>query len=66
MKNTLKIFALLFILISNSCKAQQMVQTTRDVYKLKTNEQQFANRPLKDLLKENELPRGRASRNSID
>jgi hypothetical protein len=52
MKNTLKIFALLFILLNNSCKAQQMVQTTKDVYKLKINEQQFINRPLKDLLKE--------------
>lgn len=52
MKNTLKILALLFILINNSCKAQQMVQTTKDVYKLKANEQQFINKPLKDLLKE--------------
>jgi hypothetical protein len=52
MKSTLKILALLFILISNSCKAQQMVQTTKDVYKLKINEQQFVNKPLKDLLKE--------------
>jgi hypothetical protein len=52
MKNTLKIFALLFLLISNNCKAQQMVQTTKDVYKLKTNEQLFINKPLKNLLKE--------------
>jgi len=51
MKNTLKIFALLFVLINASCKAQ-MVQTTKDVYLLKTNEQQFINKPLKDLLKE--------------
>ncbi|MDR7208166.1 hypothetical protein [Flavobacterium piscis] len=51
MKNTLKIFALLFILINNGCKAQ-MVQTTKDVFLLKTNEQQFMNKPLKDLLKE--------------
>jgi hypothetical protein len=29
-----------------------MVQTPSDAYKLKTNEQQFINRPLKDLLKE--------------
>lgn len=52
MKNALKIFALLFILLNNSCKAQQMVQTTKDAYKLKINEQQFINKPLKDLLKE--------------
>jgi hypothetical protein len=51
MKNTLKIFALLFLLINNSCKAQ-MVQTTKDVYLLKTNEKQFINKPLKNLLKE--------------
>jgi len=29
-----------------------MVQTTTDAYKLKINEQQFINKPLKDLLKE--------------
>ena len=52
MKNILKTFAILFILLNYSCKAQQMVQTTKDVYLLKTNEQQFINRPLKDLLKE--------------
>ena len=51
MKNTLKIFILLFILINNSCK-QLMVQTTKDAYKLKINEQQFINKPLKNLLKE--------------
>ena len=51
MKNTLKIFALLFLLINNSCKAQ-MVQTTKDVFLLKTNEQLFINKPLKDLLNE--------------
>jgi hypothetical protein len=52
MKNILRTFALLFILINNSCKAQQMVQTTNDVYQLKTNEQQLINKPLKNLLKE--------------
>jgi len=51
MKNILKIFALAFLLINYSCKAQ-MVQTTKDVYLLKTNEQQFLNKPLKDLLNE--------------
>lgn len=52
MKNTIKIFAVLLFIINSSCKAQQMVQVPNDVYKLKTNEQQFINKPLKDLLKE--------------
>ncbi|WP_223256134.1 hypothetical protein [Flavobacterium laiguense] len=52
MKNILKTFAILFLFANNSCKAQQMVQTTKDVYLLKINEQQFINKPLKDLLKE--------------
>lgn len=52
MKNLLKILAILFLLINYSCKAQQMVQTPNDAHKLKTNEQQFIDKPLKDLLKE--------------
>lgn len=52
MKNTLKIFTILFLLMNYGCKAQQMVQTTNDIFLLKTNEQQFINKPLKDLLKE--------------
>ncbi len=52
MKSTLKILAILFILANYSCTAQQMVQTPEDTYKLKTNEQQFINKPLKNLLKE--------------
>lgn len=52
MKNTIRIISLFVILLSTGCKAQQMVQTPSDAYKLKTNEQQFINRPLKDLLKE--------------
>ncbi|PWA11561.1 hypothetical protein [Flavobacterium laiguense] len=52
MKNILKTIAILFLFANNSCKAKQMVQTTKDVYLLKTNEQQFINKPLKDLLKE--------------
>lgn len=39
-------------MINYSCKAQQLVQTTADVQKLKTNELQFINKPLKLLLKE--------------
>lgn len=52
MKNILKTFAILFLLINTSCRAQQMVQTPKDIYKLKANEQQFLNKPLKNLLKE--------------
>ncbi|MDX6183169.1 hypothetical protein SGQ44_13415 [Flavobacterium sp. Fl-77] len=52
MKNTIKIIAAFLFLISTSCKAQQMVQIPEDTYKLKANEQQFINKPLKDLLKE--------------
>lgn len=51
MKNTIRIIAIILLLINYSCKAQ-MVQTTKDVYLLKTNEQQFINKPLEILLKE--------------
>lgn len=51
MKNTIRIITILLLLINYSCKAQ-MVQTTKDVYLLKTNEQLFINKPLKILLKE--------------
>ena len=52
MKTIIRIFAILLITITTSCKAQQMVQTTADVYKLKSNEQQFIGKPLKYLLSE--------------
>lgn len=52
MKYLIKPLVLLLILIHYNCKAQQMVQTTEDAYKLKENEQQFLNKPLKNLLKE--------------
>jgi hypothetical protein len=52
MKNTIKIFAILFLLINHGCKAQQMVQATKDLHLLKSNEQQFINKPLKNLLNE--------------
>ncbi|MCZ8228051.1 hypothetical protein [Flavobacterium sp.] len=52
MKNVLYFLISLVFLINSSCKAQQVVQTTADVPKLKTNEQQFINKPLKLLLKE--------------
>ncbi|WP_281921998.1 hypothetical protein [Flavobacterium collinsii] len=47
-----KIVTILFLFANHICKAQQMVQTPNDVYKLKENEQQFLNKPLKNLLKE--------------
>lgn len=52
MRNTIKLLAFLLIIISTSCQAQQLVQVPNDAYKLKTNEQNFINKPLKDLLKE--------------
>ena len=52
MKTTIKTFTILFLLLSYSCKAQQMLQTTKDIKLLKTNELQFLNKPLKNLLKE--------------
>lgn len=52
MKNTFKTLAILFLLVYSSCKAQQMVQTPNDAHKLKINEQQFLNKPLKYLLNE--------------
>jgi hypothetical protein len=44
MKNTLKIIALLFLLM-NYTKHKQLVQTTKDVYQLKMNNQQSVNKP---------------------
>lgn len=52
MKNTFRIFALLFLLTNYSCRSQQLVQKPTDAYKLKQNEQQFFNKPLINLLKE--------------
>ncbi|PTT04311.1 hypothetical protein DBR27_09600, partial [Flavobacterium sp. HMWF030] len=52
MKSILKTFAILFLLVNTSCKAQQMVQTTKDVYKLKELQQQFFNKPLEKVLQE--------------
>lgn len=52
MKNIFKLVILLFILLNYNYKGLQMVESPNDVYKLKTNEQQFINKPLKKLLKE--------------
>lgn len=52
MKNTFRIFALLFLLTNYSCKSQQLVQIPIDAHKLKQNEQQYFNKPLSNLLKE--------------
>jgi hypothetical protein len=52
MKTVIRIFAIILITITTSCKAQQMVQVPNDAQKLKANEQQFINKPLKYLLNE--------------
>ena len=52
MKNISKTFAILFLFLSYGCKAQQMVLTPNEAYKLKENEQLYINKPLKNLLKE--------------
>lgn len=51
MKNILKFAIILFFSFNCSSNAQ-MIQNTREIYRLKDNEQQFINKPLKDLLKE--------------
>ncbi|RKR10059.1 hypothetical protein C8C83_1727 [Flavobacterium sp. 90] len=48
----LKIFAVLYFILQPNIYSQQLVQTINDVYRLKNNEEQFINKPLKDLLKE--------------
>ena len=52
MKNFLLTFTLFLTLLGSGCQAQQLVQTTKDVYLLKNNEQRFINKPLKNVLKE--------------
>ncbi|WP_374172820.1 hypothetical protein [Flavobacterium tructae] len=54
MKNIIKIIPIFItlLIVNTGCKAQQMVQTPNDVNKLRENEQQFINKPLKNLLKE--------------
>jgi hypothetical protein len=52
MKNIVKTFAILFLSVTYSCNAQQLVETPNDAYKLKINEQQFINKTLNNLLKE--------------
>lgn len=54
MKTVSITFAILLFVINYSCQvqAQQMVQTPDEANKLKLNEQQFINKPLKKLLKE--------------
>lgn len=52
MKNIFKFVAVISLFFNYSCNAQQMVQTPNDAHKLKTFEQQFINKPLKNLLKE--------------
>lgn len=51
MKNLFKII-ILCLLFCYSSYAQQLVENTKDMYRLKENEFLFVNKPLKDLLKE--------------
>jgi hypothetical protein len=51
MKKIFRIIILRLLTISFGCQAQ-IVETTRDIPKLKENQQQFINKPLKNLLKE--------------
>jgi len=51
MKQIIRIFVLLlFCSASLFCRAQQLVQTTNDVYKLVENKQEFIGKPLSNLL----------------
>lgn len=50
MKTIITLFILLFV--SQIGYSQQLVQNINDIYRLKENEEQFINKPLKDLLKE--------------
>lgn len=52
MKKIFKIISLILFLSSYSCYSQQMVMITDDLPKLKSNEQRFLNKPLKNLIKE--------------
>lgn len=47
-----RITLILFFITNYNCQGQQMVRTIKDVYKLKTNEAQFINKPLKNLFQE--------------
>ena len=50
MKTIMKLFTILFVMQMGY--SQQLVQNINDMYRLKDNETQFINKPLKDLLKE--------------
>ena len=52
MKTILKFITCLIIFFNYSIYGQQLVQSTKDVYKLEENEQLFLNKPLTNLLKE--------------
>lgn len=52
MKSTFKILIILLSTFYQKGYSQQLVQNIGDLYRLKENESQFLNKPLKDLLKE--------------
>lgn len=60
-KNILLLF-ILFIQFSN-CFSQQLMETVNDLQKIKDNQSQFINKPLKDLLKEIKPPIKRVTGN---
>ncbi|WP_426486399.1 hypothetical protein [Flavobacterium sp. 2] len=52
MKNIFKFLTILLLFLCQKTHSQQLVQSINDMYRLKDNETQFINKPLKDLLKE--------------
>jgi hypothetical protein len=52
MKNIIKIFLILAFIIPHTIFSQQLVQNIHELHKLKENEQQFINKPLRNLLQE--------------
>lgn len=56
MKKINYFFAFLILFLSPSCFSQQLVKTVNDAQKIKANEEQFINKPLKELLKEIKPP----------
>lgn len=56
MKTKQILISFLIIIASFNCYSQHLVKTIDDAYKIKENEEQFLNKPLKVLLKEIKPP----------
>lgn len=52
MKKIKHLISFLILFASSSCFSQQLMKTVSDAQKIKANEEQFINKPLKELLKE--------------